>query len=254
MEPPPLTPPGLSANVPVLPEGERMTRAIANSVYDLYGRFYDRFELLFKRRLERAITALPLHSGDRILDVGIGTGLSLEFYPSYVHVTGIDLSAGMLQQAQRKLDDGLVRVDAPRTDTQLVQGDALNLPFADASFDAVFLSHVVTTVPDPQRCLAEAFRVARNHAHIVMVNHFRSPYPVLSWLETAIDPFCRKLGWRCDLSLTDLLTRAGVEEPQRMERTHGQIFRIVYLQKTRDIVRLVPVPERAVREPKLETA
>jgi phosphatidylethanolamine/phosphatidyl-N-methylethanolamine N-methyltransferase len=231
-----------------------MSRAIANSVYDLYGRFYDRFELLFKRRLERALTALPLHSGDRVLDIGIGTGLSLEYYPSYVHVTGIDLSAGMLAQAQRKLDEGAVRVDAPRTDTVLIQGDALNLPFPDASFDAVFLSHVVTTVPDPKRCLAEAFRVARNHAHIVMVNHFRSPYPVVSWVETAIDPLCRKLGWRSDLSLTDLLRSVGVEDAERIERTKGQIFRIVFLQKTRDTIRLIPIPERIVREPKLETA
>lgn len=231
-----------------------MSRAIANSVYDLYGRFYDRFELLFKRRLERAITSLPLHSGDRVLDIGIGTGLSLEHYPGYVHVTGIDLSAGMLQQAQRKLDEGLVRADAPRSDTQLVQGDALNLPFADASFDAVFLSHVVTTVPDPKRCLTEAFRVARNHAHIVMVNHFRSPYPVISWVETAIDPLCRKLGWRSDLSLTDLLTSAGVKDADRMERTQGQIFRIVFLEKTRDTIRMIPIPEPVVRQPKFETA
>jgi phosphatidylethanolamine/phosphatidyl-N-methylethanolamine N-methyltransferase len=231
-----------------------MSRTIATGIYDLYGRFYDKFEMLFKRRLERAIAALPLHSGDRILDVGIGTGLSLEFYPSYVHVTGIDLSAGMLAQAQRKLDEGVLRVDAPRSDTVLVQGDALNLPFADASFDTVFLSHVVTTVPDPRKCLLEAFRVARNHAYIAMVNHFRSPYPVVSWVETAIDPLCRKLGWRSDLSLTELLKSVGVEDAERLDRTQGQLFRIAFLQKTRDTVRLVDIPEPVVRTPKLETA
>jgi phosphatidylethanolamine/phosphatidyl-N-methylethanolamine N-methyltransferase len=231
-----------------------MSRTITTGIYDLYGRFYDKFEMLFKRRLERAIGALPLYSGDRILDVGIGTGLSLEYYPSYVHVTGIDLSSGMLAQAQRKLDQGLVRVDAPRHDTVLVQGDALRLPFDDGSFDAIFLSHVVTTVPDPRRCLEEAFRVARNHAYIAMVNHFRSPYPVVSWVETAIDPVCRKLGWRSDLSLTELLKSVGVEDAERLELTEGQLFRIAFLQKNRDRVRLVEIPEPAVREPKLETA
>ena len=87
-----------------------------------------------------------------------------------------------------------------------------------------------------------------------MVNHFRSPYPVLSWLETAIDPICRKLGWRCDLSMKELLATAGVDGAGQYEHTLGFIFRIVYLQKNRDTLRVIPVPEPAVREPKLGTA
>ena len=217
-----------------------MGKPIASKVYDAYGRFYDCFEMLFKKRLARAIGAIPFFQGDQILDVGIGTGLSLEFYPADVRVTGVDLSPGMLNQAQRKLDDGTVRAHSPREYTRLVEADALHLPFPDESFDCIFLSHVLTTVPDAQRCLAESIRVAREGAHIVLVNHFRSPYPVLSWLETAIDPLCRKVGWRSDLSLDDLLQASGVGGDFRERK--GIIFTLVYLQKHRDSVRVVPMP------------
>ncbi len=219
-----------------------MGRPIATKVYDLYGRFYDRFEVIFKKRLAKAIGAVPLRPNDRVLDVGIGTGLSLEFYPDCVHVTGIDLSAGMLAQAQRKIDEGRVRAECGREATVLVEGDAMKLPFGDGEFDAVVLSHVVSTVPDAERCLREAIRVAREGASIVIVNHFRTQWPVVNWVESAIDPICRKLGWRSDLSLEGLLESVGVER-EAGEHGEGFLFRIVYLRKYRSGVRMVAAPE-----------
>ena len=145
-----------------------------------------------------------------------------------------------------------VRPDSPRGCTQLMEGDALNLPFPSNSFDCVFLSHVISTVPDAKRCLTEAMRVARDGAHLVLVNHFRSPYPVISWIESAIDPICRKLGWRCDLSLESLLASANVTGNPRQRK--GLIFPIVYLQKHRGEVRIIPMPTTAEREPAITTA
>src|SRR5688572_14015637 len=93
----------------VLSRGDHlMGKPIATKIYDLYGRFYGAAEILFRKRLQKALSAVPFRNGDRVLDVGVGTGLSLEFYPSNVHVTGIDLSSGMLRQAQRKLNEGTV--------------------------------------------------------------------------------------------------------------------------------------------------
>ncbi len=221
-----------------------MRKPIATRMYDLYGRFYDTLQLLFRKRLARAIGAVPFHTGDHVLDVGVGTGLSLEFYPPDVRVTGIDLSPGMLRQARRKLN--AVRADSPRDYTQLIEADALHLPFPSNSFDCVFLSHVISTVPDPRRCLTEAMRVARDGACLVLVNHFRSPWPVLSWIETAIDPICRKLGWRCDLSLEGLLASANVGGNPR-ER-NGFLFPIVFLRKHRGEVRIIPMPDPIERE------
>ena len=231
-----------------------MSAGIAFRVYDLYGRFYDGFEMLFKRRLARALAAVPFHPGDRVLDIGTGTGLALEYFPPDVHVTGLDLSMGMLRQAQRKLDAGLVRGECPRSETQLVQGDALNLPFGEKAFDVVLLSHVITTVPDPQRCLAEAIRVVREHGLVVMVNHFRTPYPVLNWVESAIDPVCRKLGWRSDLSMMELLGQAGVENMEQAREAPGVLFRILYLQKKGEGVRVVSLPAPVEREAKFGAA
>jgi phosphatidylethanolamine/phosphatidyl-N-methylethanolamine N-methyltransferase len=227
-----------------------MPSAIASRIYDLYGRFYDSFGWLFRHRLARAIDALPFHTGDRVLDVGVGTGLSLAHYPNFVRVTGIDLSAGMLRQAQRKLDCGLIRAGSPRGSTVLVQADAMDLPFTERSFDVVFLSHVISTVADPHRCLTEALRVADDHAWVVLVNHFRSPYPVLGWLENAIDPLCRKLGWRCDLSLAELLAGAQVEDLEE-KKGPASLFRTVFLQKRKTSVCVVALPAPIAGEPRL---
>ncbi len=88
---------------------------------------------------------------------------------------------------------------------------------------------------------AQALRVARDGASIILVNHFRSRWPVLNWLESAIDPICRRLGWRTDLSLEALLDTANVE--RGAERGEGTLFRIVYLKKTRNAARVVTLPE-----------
>jgi len=231
-----------------------MSRLATTRVYDLYSRFYDGFGVLFRRRLARAISAVPFSPGDRVLDVGVGTGLSLEFYPLFVQLTGIDLSAGMLGQAQRKLERGVIA--RPPQSTRLIRADAQALPFGERSFEVVFLSHMISTVPDAGKCLAEAIRVAAEYSYIVIVNHFRSEVPVVSWVESALDPVCRRLGWRSDLSLVELLAGAGVENARdlRRDKGRGMIFKTVFLQKRGAILRVVPMPVAGVRPGRLRTA
>ena len=229
-----------------------MSRPISSRIYELYGRCYGGVEWLFRKRLARALGAVNFRDGDRALDIGIGTGISLEFYPAHVHVTGIDLSEGMLAAAKKKLANGEVRVGCRAEMTELIQADALNLPFADNSFDVVFLSHVISTVPDPHRCLSEALRVAGEQATIVLVNHFRSPWPVVNWLETAIDPICRRLGWRADLSVEHLLRSFNVEGAEKRRIGTGSMFRIVFLQKRREGVYVVEMPRMTKRKAALD--
>src|SRR5206468_1747198 len=134
-----------------------------------------------------------------------GTGVSLNFYPKHARVIGVDLSAGMLREARKKVRElGLSRAN-------VFQANALQLPFADNTFDHVFISHVITVVSDPYMLIREAQRVCKPGARIVIVNHFQSANRFIGMLEKWLCPLCTKLGWRSDLALQDLIRRTGVE-------------------------------------------
>jgi phosphatidylethanolamine/phosphatidyl-N-methylethanolamine N-methyltransferase len=213
-----------------------MAHTSISRAYDFYGRFYDLFEVFFRRRLAQALAPVPFRPGDRVLDIGVGAGFSLRHYPRDVQVTGIDNSPPMLEAARRKLRHR--RVPAR---VHLLPGDALHLPFEERTFDVVLLSHVISTVADPQRCLAEALRVTRTHGLLVLVNHFASNHPVMRWLEHTCDPVCRRLGWRNDLSLATLLYCAGGRWDE-MTPGRGFLFQIVYLRKTPEGPYMVRLP------------
>jgi phosphatidylethanolamine/phosphatidyl-N-methylethanolamine N-methyltransferase len=240
-----------------------MAHSTISRIYNFYGRFYDIFEIFFRHRLAKALAPIPFRPGDRVLDIGVGTGFSLRHYPKNVHVTGIDNSPQMLEAAQRKLRNGRRGKSGGnrggnggegggvQATTHLQSGDALHLPFADNAFDVVLLSHVISTVSDPQRCFAEALRVTREHGLLVLVNHFASTHPVMGWLERTFDPLCRRLGWRNDLSLATLLSRAGgCSDEMTPARRPGKesgggagvLFQIVYLRKTSDGPCIVRMP------------
>ena len=146
-----------------------MQEASTRKIYDVQSVFYDAtFGRLVKRRIERAIEHMNITDSDTVLDLGIGTGASLNFYPQNGRIYGVDLSAGMLRECRKKIREfGLKR-------TIVFQADALKLPFADDSFDHVFISHVISVVSDPAMLVREAQRVAKPGARIVIVNHFQS--------------------------------------------------------------------------------
>jgi len=136
--------------------------ALANSqphesaLYYEFSHLYDVFfGRVFYPRIVRVIRSLGIEPGARVLELGVGTGLSLEAYPQHCQVTGIDLAPEMLERAQDRVNRNGWR------HVTLQQGDALNLAFADDAFDYVMAFHVVSVVPDPQRMMAEAERVCR---------------------------------------------------------------------------------------------
>ena len=188
-----------------------MQEASTKKIYDIHSMFYDAtFGRLVKRRIERAINHMNIRPDDQILDLGIGTGVSLNFYPTdRGRVIGVDLSAGMLREARKKIRErGL--------DNMFVfQANALELPFADSTFDHVFISHVISVVSDAVQLVREAQRVAKQGARIVIVNHFQSTNRFIALFEKWLCPLCTKLGWRSDLALQDLVRRTGVEVDYR---------------------------------------
>ena len=183
-----------------------MQESSTKKIYDVHSLFYDAtFGRLVKRRIERAIHHMNIRASDLVLDLGIGTGVSLNFYPNRGRVIGIDLSAGMLREARKKIRErGLDR-------THVFQANALQLPFGDDTFDHVFISHVITVVSDPYVLVREAQRVCKPGARIVIVNHFQSANRFVGMVEKWLCPLCTKLGWRSDLALQDLIRRTGVE-------------------------------------------
>ena len=184
-----------------------MQESSTKKIYDIHSMFYDAtFGRLVSRRIARAISHMNLGSHDRVLDLGIGTGVSLNYYPmDRGRIVGIDLSSGMLREARKKIRD------QGRENTQVFQADALKLPFADNTFDHVFISHVISVVSDPCRLVQEAQRVAKPSSRIVIVNHFQSTNRFLALIEKWLCPLCTKLGWRSDLALQDLVRQTGAE-------------------------------------------
>lgn len=189
-------------------------------IYDAHSGFYDLFfGKLVRRRVSDAIGRMNIKPGETVLDIGVGTGVSLPFYPQHAKVVGIDLSGGMLRQARRKVEPG--------QDITLMQADALKLPFADNAFDHVFISHVISVVSDPVAVIREMQRVTKPGARVVMLNHFQSSNKMVAKLEKMVSPICTKLGWRSDLNLHDLMQHTGIEIDYRYKLTTPDIWETV---------------------------
>ncbi len=216
-----------------------MRETSTRKIYDVQSRVYDAtFGRLVRRRIGRAIEHMNVGDGDVVLDLGIGTGASLEFYPAdRGRVVGIDLSEGMLRECRKKID---ARGMAGRA--SVFQADAMNLPFGDDTFDHVFISHVITVVSDPFRLIREAQRVAKAGAKIIIVNHFQSTNRLIALVEKVANPICTKIGWRSDLALQDLLDQTGAVVDYRYKLEHIDLWETVVLSNNKSAVPTKPTP------------
>lgn len=160
----------------------------------------------------RTVEFINSHGGS-VLEVGVGTGLSLPDYGPGVAVTGIDFSEDMLAKARRRVaEKGLNNVIALR------QMDARQLDFPDNSFDTVAAMHVLSVVPEPERVMAEIERVLRPGGKVVISNHFKSTQGVLASIEKFSAPFAHVLGWHSDFAIERVLQeeRLQVETQQAL--------------------------------------
>ena len=162
--------------------------------YRLFSGSYDFFfGPVFHPGRKEAVRIANDRPAQRILEVGVGTGLSLPHFRSDSRVTGIDVSAEMLAQAKRRTE---------RMRLAHVEGlhlmDAENLGFADNSFDAVLALYVASVVPDPARFAAEMRRVCIPGGTIVVVNHFTSENAVARFMERRLAHLARHIGFDAD--------------------------------------------------------
>lgn len=174
-------------------------------IYSSYSNFYDFiFKQFFVPRQKYVIDQMDIRSSDKILDVGVGTGLSLPLYPKHCDITGIDLSEAMLAKARKKIK----RYDLENI--TLKQMDAMDLQFEDNTFDQVIATFVISVVPDPVKVISEMKRVCKKDCNLVIVNHFQSDNKFMAKFEDWVNPLCCKMGWRTDLDLDSLIYESNL--------------------------------------------
>jgi phosphatidylethanolamine/phosphatidyl-N-methylethanolamine N-methyltransferase len=187
--------------------GERMDLEDTLKTYRLFSGSYDLvFGPVFHPGRKDAVRIANDRPSQRILEVGVGTGLSLPYFRSDARVTGIDVSAEMLAKARRRVERRkLKQVDA------LLEMDAENMSFADNSFDAVLALYVASVVPNPTQFAAEMRRVCRPGGTIVVVNHFTSENPAMRFIEKRLAPLAGKIGFHADFPLDTFLAASQLQ-------------------------------------------
>jgi phosphatidylethanolamine/phosphatidyl-N-methylethanolamine N-methyltransferase len=153
----------------------------------------------------QAIQRMAIRPGERMLEVGVGTGINTLLYPRDCSVTGIDLTGSMLDKARDRVEREGIR------NVRLLEMDAADLKFADDTFDIVYAPYLISVVPDPIAVAREMRRVCRPGGRIVFLNHFLSANPVLAWLERLISPLTVHIGFKSDLDLPAFLTQTELK-------------------------------------------
>jgi phosphatidylethanolamine/phosphatidyl-N-methylethanolamine N-methyltransferase len=203
--------------------GDAATRALSvaavendfvEGVYDKLAKVYD---VIFGPTLHpgrlKAIQRMNIQPDERVLEVGVGTGINLALYPREAAVTGIDFSSSMLEKARERA----ARKDA--APVRLLQMDAADLRFADNAFDIVYAPYLISVVPDPVKVAQEMRRVCRPGGRIIFLNHFLSPNVILSRAERLISPFTIHIGFKSDLDLPAFLAQADLK-PVSIEKVN----------------------------------
>jgi len=214
---------------PSSPESEEFlgtdvaTRALSVAAVenDFVARVYENiawaYDLIFGPSLHpgrvQAIQRMGIAPGDRVLEVGVGTGINATLYPRDCAVTGIDLSAPMLEKARDRIARKGIR------NVRLLEMDAADLKFTDDTFDIVYAPYLISVVPDPVTVVREMHRVCRPGGRIIVLNHFRSANPALAWIERGISPFTVHIGFKSDLDLPAFLAQADLK-PVSIEKVN----------------------------------
>ena len=192
--------------------------AVGNAFVDrVYAKLSPIYDIVFGAPLQAgrvaAVARMNIQPGDHVLEVGVGTGINTSLYPRHCRVTAVDLSAPMLEKARERVQrEGLWHV-------RLFEMDAAQLTFRDDAFDCVYGPYLMSVVPDPVAVAREMLRVCRPGGRIVLLNHFRSPNPLLSRLERALSPLTVHVGFKADLDLPGFLAQAGLQ-PATIERVN----------------------------------
>jgi len=199
-----------------------MDREQVRSIYGQYSSVYDLiFSHIFSPRIKMGLGRSDIQTGDKILEVGVGTGISLHMYPKSCTLVGVDVTRKMLEKARDKKN--AMRLD----NVHLMEMDGENLTFDDDSFDHSVAAFVVTVVPNPEKMVAEMKRVTKKGGNIVILNHFCSTNGLLLKLEKLFSPLCERWGWRSDISINLLSNHCSLQIKEVFKKTRLDPWSIV---------------------------
>jgi len=195
--------------------------------YALYAPVYDHtFGWLLSFRGRAMAAGFTNHSPGKVLEVGVGTGISLPYYRREHQVHGIDISPHMLERAHK-------RVHRKRLGniTQLTIMDARKMQFADNTFDSVVAAYVMSVVPEPDQVIREIERVCKPGGDVVIVNHFAAKKGMRRGVEGLLAPLSNKLGWRPDMPVEEILAHTRLREVARHTLPPLGLFTLLHLRK-----------------------
>lgn len=209
----------------------QMDEASIKSAYRRWAPVYDNtFGRFTTEGRRHAVEIINQRSG-RVLEVGVGTGLSLPEYRRGLEIVGIDLSPEMLEKAREKVEEeGLGNV------TGLHEMDATELTFPTASFDTVVAMYVMTVVPDPEKVMRELARVCKVGGEVILVNHFSQEEGVRGWVERRMAPFADKLGWRPVFDVDRVMVCDNLKVVGRRALRPWGLFTMLRFEKIREAV------------------
>lgn len=191
----------------------------------LYYRLSGLYDVVFSPFLAPGIHAtirsLNIPRGARVLELGVGTGMSLAAYPTHAHVVAVDTSEPMLHRAAQVVKRERWKHIA------LQRMDALQLEFADDLFDYVMAFHILSVVDDYNRLLQEIARVAKCGATIVIINHLRDETQWSARLLDLINPLTQRLGWSSTLSYENVVRDAPIGVVRRFKTSPGSPFTVL---------------------------
>ncbi|MGE0700568.1 MAG: class I SAM-dependent methyltransferase [Hyphomicrobiaceae bacterium] len=213
----------------VAPRKRQGSRLDEGTVVDAYRRWapvYDRtFGRLTTEGRRQAVELVNRRSG-RVLEIGVGTGLSLSMYRPSLEIVGIDISPDMLDRARRKVaDEGLENVSG------LHEMDASALDFPDAAFDTVVAMYVMTVVPDPVAVMREMARVCKPGGEVMLLNHFSEDVGVRGWVERRMAPFASRLGWHPVFDIDRVMVCEELREVDRLTLKPMGLFTLLRLHR-----------------------